>query len=132
MDGIHERVEEAERGQARGEARRVEEGDETRERRRRGGGPPNEARLAAQEDAEVVGLGGDVGDGLVVREYQRCVSGVRAGLKRNALRNLDGALKETGGTYAAVRVEEALVRARRKLVQEFVDGACLVCRTREL
>ena len=89
VDRVHERVQEPERGQARGEARRVEQRDEARECWRRGGGAPDEPRAPAEEDEEVVCLGGDVGDGLVSRNGVSVVSGARGevfgGTRRGAI-----------------------------------------------
>ena len=64
VERVHERVEEPERGQALGEARRVEERDDARDGGRGGGGAPDRDDAAAEEDAEEAALGGDVGDGL--------------------------------------------------------------------
>ena len=65
LDGVDERVQEAERREALGEARRVEQRDDASERRRRSGGTADRDGHTRQENTEEVSLGSDVGDGLV-------------------------------------------------------------------
>lgn len=64
LDGVHERVQEPERGEALLEAGRVQERHDAGERRRRGGGAADRHGPSREEDTEEVCLRGDVGDGL--------------------------------------------------------------------
>lgn len=67
LDGVHERVQEPERGEALLEAGRVQERHNAGERRRGSGGASDRHRPSRKEDAEEVCLRGDIGDGLMWR-----------------------------------------------------------------
>ena len=120
---VQQRVQEAERRRARGEARRVEQRDDAGERRRRGGGAADGDGLARDEDAEEVRLRGDVGDRLWPGE----------GWENNGCQLVRRAgASEWRRTYAAVGVKEARVRAGREPVQELGHRGVLVRRAGEL
>lgn len=65
LDGVHERVQEPERGQALLEASGVQERHNAGERRRGSGGASDRHGPSRKEDTEEVCLRGDIGDGLM-------------------------------------------------------------------
>lgn len=65
LDRVDERVQEAERWETLGEARRVEQGDDAGERRCRSGGTADRDGHAGEENAEEVSLGSHIGDRLM-------------------------------------------------------------------